>query len=291
MKTMDIKAILMGLAFVLAWSSAFTSARIIVMSAPPLGASALRFLLAGIIGVIAARALGQTWTLTRRQWRVVLIFGLCQNALYLGLYFIAMQTVEASLASVMASSMPLVVAALSIVFLRQKVPSRALLGLMIGFAGVALIMGTRISGGSDLFGIMLCVIGVVALAVATLTVGSAGVGGNMLMVVALQMFVGAVVLGVISAVFETHTVVPSVRLAVAFAYTVVVPGLFATWIWFALVQRIGTVKASSFHFLNPFFGVAIAAVILGERIGVMDVVGVFVIMGGILLVQSARQPT
>jgi probable blue pigment (indigoidine) exporter len=42
--------------------------------------------------------------LTKAQWRAVLIFGICQNALYLGLNFVAMQTVEASLAAIIASS-------------------------------------------------------------------------------------------------------------------------------------------------------------------------------------------
>ena len=36
--------------------------------------------------------------------------------------------------------------------------------------------------------------------------------------------------------------------------------------WFTLVNRIGAVKASTFHFLNPFFGVAVAALLLGEKL-------------------------
>lgn len=38
----------------------------------------------------------------------------------------------------------------------------------------------------------------------------------------------------------------------------------ATFLWFSLVGRAGAVKASAFHFLNPFFGVAIAAILLGD---------------------------
>ena len=88
---MDIKAVLMGLAFAFMWSSAFTSARVIVEYAPPLSALALRFLISGLIGVGIAWMLGQSARLTRRQWTGVLVFGLCQNALYLGLNFVAMQ--------------------------------------------------------------------------------------------------------------------------------------------------------------------------------------------------------
>jgi probable blue pigment (indigoidine) exporter len=85
------------------WSSAFTSARIIVEAAPPLTALSLRFFLSGLLGIGIALALGQSFRLSRAQWRAVLIFGICQNALYLGLNFVAMQTVEASLAAIIAS--------------------------------------------------------------------------------------------------------------------------------------------------------------------------------------------
>jgi drug/metabolite transporter (DMT)-like permease len=81
------------------------------------------------------------------------------------------------------------------------------------------------------------------------------------------------------------------RLLAAFAYTTLVPGLAATWVWFQLVNRIGTVRASTFHFLNPFFGVGIAAVLLNERIGMLDVMGVVIIMAGIFAVQLSRQAT
>ena len=52
---MDFRAIAMGLCFAFLWSSAFTSARIIVADAPPFAISAIRFALAGLIGVAIAR--------------------------------------------------------------------------------------------------------------------------------------------------------------------------------------------------------------------------------------------
>ena len=82
--------------------------------------------------------------------------------------------------------------------------------------------------------------------------------------------------------------VKSPELGAAMAYTTLAPGLLATWIWFALVARIGAVRAATFHFLNPFFGVAIAAVLLGETLGLMDLVGVAIIMVGILAVQLSK---
>lgn len=286
---MDIRALLMGLTFALIWSSAFTSARIIVTHAPPLAASSLRFFIAGIIGVAIARMMGQTWNLTRDQWRATLIFGLCQNAIYLGLNFYAMQTVEASLASIIASTMPLMVAFAGWIVFRDKLPPLGIIGLVLGITGVILIMSARLDAGVDVYGVALCIVAAIALTIATLSMRTMSSGGNLMMVVGLQMFVGATVLGIVSAFIETIEVTLSPALYIAFTYTVFIPGLAATMIWFALVARIGATKAATFHFLNPFFGVAIAAALLGERLGTLDIAGVAIITVGILAVQLSRQ--
>ncbi|MEP2641015.1 DMT family transporter [Roseobacter sp.] len=285
---MDIRAILAGLAFALMWSSAFTSARIIVADASPLAALTLRYLISGLIGVAIARALGQSWRLTPAQWRATIMFGVLQNTLYLGLNFVAMQTVEASVAVIIASAMPLLVALAGWLFLGDRLGVLSVVGLIAGFTGVGLIMSARITGGIDLYGVMLCIIGLLALTFATLSVRGATSGGNFLMIVGLQMLAGCAALAVATVLFETPRFTPSWPLAAAFAYTTLVPGLAATFVWFWLVNRIGATRAATFHFLNPFLGVAIAALLLGETLGPRDLLGVAIIALGILAVQLSR---
>jgi drug/metabolite transporter (DMT)-like permease len=206
----------------------------------------------------------------------------------LGLNFVAMQKIEASLASIIASSMPLIVAGLAWMLRGERMGMLGIAGLLAGFSGVAMIMGSRIAGGADGLSVLYCLIGAAGLGIATLTVTAASKGGNLLMIVGLQMWVGALALGAVSLLFETHVVVASGPWIAAFVYQLLIPGLAATLIWFALVGRVGAIKASAFHFLNPFFGVVIAAVLLGERIGAMDMVGVAVAAVGILAVQVSR---
>jgi drug/metabolite transporter (DMT)-like permease len=268
---MDIKAILGGLAFAFMWSSAFTSARIIVTNAPPLTVSAIRFLLAGLIVLAIARIAGQSMRLNAQQWKLTIVFGICQNALYLGLNFVAMQWVEASLAAIIAASLPLWV------------------GLSgAGIAGVMLIMGTRLSAGVDPVGVVLCVLGALALTFATLAVRGASSGGNLLTVVGFQMLIGSAALWIPALLLETWQVNWSPLVIGAFFYTIFVPGILATILWFWLIGRIGATRAATFHFLNPFLGVVIAAALLGEELGWQDAVGVAIITAGILAVQVSK---
>lgn len=287
---MDWRAIGLGVLFATMWSSAFTSARMIVTDAPPFLALSLRFLLSGAVALGVGAALGQRLPRAREQWRAIGVFGLCQNALYLGLFFLAMRTIGAGFASVIASALPLMVAALSWAVMGEKLTPMAGAGLALGFAGVLVIMTTRIGAGADPVAIGICLIGVLALSIATLSVRGASASGDLWMAVGLQMLVGAAALFPIAVIFETWTVRWTPSLIGAFAYTVLIPGVAATMIWFVLVRRIGATRAATFHFLNPFLGVAIAALVLGEPVTGRDLIGVAVIMAGILAVQLSRRP-
>jgi probable blue pigment (indigoidine) exporter len=285
---MDVRALVAGFAFVAMWSSAFTSARIIVVDAPPFLALAVRFAISGALALAIGGALGQRLALGRGQWRPIVVFGICQNALYLGLIFVAVRTVEASVAVVVASTLPLLVAALDRVAFGTRLSPLAVGGLTAGLVGVLVITAARLGAGLDPLGLAYCVGAVLALAVATLTVRGASAGGNLWIVVGLQMLVGSAALLPVSLLLETWEVTWTAAMIGAFWYTVLVPGLAATMIWFWLVGRIGATRAASFHFLNPFLGVAIAAVVLGELVTLRDLVGVAIIMAGILAVQLSR---
>jgi len=286
---MDMRALLMGLSFVVMWSSAFTSARVAVAYASPLLLLSVRFLISGLIAMVIDKMLGQRIALTRKQWGAVVLFGLLQNGVYLGANFVAMQWIEAGLAAIIASLLPLLVALLSWVFFKERLPALGVFGLFAGLVGVLVIMGSRLSGGADILGVVLAFLGVGALSLATLLVRGAVSSGNVLMVVGLQMLVASAALFPTSLLFETWHVVWTWQLLVAFAYTTIVPGVLATLVWFLLVNRIGAIRASSFHFLNPFLGVAVAAMIVGESLSLQDIAGVSVITLGIIAVQFSKR--
>ena len=272
------------------WSSAFSTARIIVLEVPPLTALTVRFAISGIMGIGLALLMGQSFKLNRRQWLGILLFGFCQNVIYLGANFISMQWIEASLAAIIASTMPIQVAFLSAIIFRENLGWVGISGITLGFLGVLVIMSTRWSFGFELVGIILCIIASLALCIATLTVKQALLSNNLLMVVGLQMVVGFVFTLIPSLIFESvESINFSWELLGAFFYQIIGPGLFGTWLWFKLVNRIGPTKASSFHFLNPFLGIAVAAVLLNENITLYDVLGVIVITTGIIAVQLSKK--
>ena len=288
---MDIRSLIMGISFALMWSSAFAAARVAVMYASPLYLLSIRFFVSGILAIAIARMMGESMRLNRQQWFAVIMFGLFQNGVYLGVNFVAMQWIEASLAAIIASLLPLLVALSSWIFLRERLTPAAIFGLIAGAVGVFVIMSARLSGGADPVGVILCFVGVAALTFATLMVRGAISGGNVIMTVGFSMLTGSFALLLTAVAFEDWVWNWSWQLGLAFGYSVLIAGLAATLVWFYLVRRIGATRAATFHFLNPFLGVAIASLIVDESLTFRDIIGVAIISFGIIAVQFARERT
>ena len=284
---MGIREIFLGLAFALIWSSAFTSAKIAMNDAPPFLFLSVRFLISGIIALLIARLFFEKQLLKRSDWAIIIVFGICQNTVYLGLNFVAMKWIEASHAAIIASFLPLIVATLSWVFLNERINLLGCLGLILGLFGILLVMSNKLTSNFDVIGTWFCIFGVIALAIATIVVRNSA-KENTLSIIGFQMLIGSFTLFPISLFFETWEINLTYSLFWAFTYTTLFPGLFATMIWFKLLHLVGPIKAASFHFLNPFFGVLIAYWLLNEGLSLKQVIGVITVMIAIIILQKSR---
>ena len=286
---MELKSVFMGLGFVILWSSAFTSAKVIVQYSPPLLILAVRFFLTGSLGLLLANLFFEKISLTKKEWYSLVAFGFCQNTVYLGCNFIAMGSIDAFLAVIIASMLPILVAIFSWARKIEKISFMGLVGMLFGVFGCLIILKDKIMIPSNLFGIVFCLLGATALAVATLLVkNTISNKSQILRIVSIQMLVGGLPLIFLSLAFETWEITFSTSLTIAFFYTCFFPGLLATIVWFNLVRKEGAIRASAFHFLNPPMGVLIASLVLAESVEPLDIFGIIILMIAIYLIYKSR---
>ena len=287
---MELKSVFMGLGFVILWSSAFTSAKVIVQYSPPLLILAVRFFLTGSLGLLLANLFFEKISLTKKEWYSLVAFGLCQNTVYLGCNFIAMGSIDAFLAVIIASMLPILVAIFSWVTKIEKIGFMGIVGMLFGVFGCLIILKDKIMIPSNLFGIMFCLVGATALAIATLLVkNTISKKSQILRIVSIQMLVGGLPLIFLSLIFEAWEITFSTSFTMAFFYTCFFPGLLATIVWFNLVRKEGAIRASAFHFLNPPMGVLIASLVLAESVEPLDIFGIIILMISIYLIYKSRQ--
>ena len=286
---MELKHILLGIGFALIWASAFPSAKIAVQFCPPFFFLFLRFMLAGLFSVILGNYLGQKLKYDPKAILWIIVFGLVQNGIYLGLIFLALKKIDANVSVIIASILPLTVAFFSWIIFKAKMGSLGLVGLFVGLLGVILIMLQRVEREYEIIGISLCILGLLATTFSTLIITKININkSNILIVVGLQMLSGSVFLLPLSYFFEVWNISFNMTFLFTFLYIAAFPGIIGPVIWFYLQKEIGAVKYSSFHFLVPFFGIGISYFLLGETLTFIDMVGAVVIILGLYLVNKDK---
>ena len=281
---------MLGVGFAFIWASAFPSAKMAVHFCPPFFFLFCRFSIAGLFSIILGFYLGQSFQFDRKSLLLIVVFGLIQNGLYLGLIFLALTKIDSNITVIIASILPMTVAFFSWIIFKTKLSLLGFCGLVVGLSGVLLIMLQRVEREYEILGISFCLLGLLATTFSTLLITKIDINkNNILIVVGLQMLAGSLFLLPLSYFFEVWSVSFSMTFLFTFLYIAAFPGIIGPVIWFYLQKEIGAVKYSSFHFLVPFFGIGIAYFLLGETLTLSDMVGVLIIIFGLYLVNREKE--
>lgn len=283
--TLNLLPIYIG-TFCLLWSFAFVAGKIGVADCPPLILLAARFLLAGVLILGFALARRDPWSLSARDIGVFALLGIANNALYLGLGYVGLQTVSAGLGGLIVSANPVFTALLAALVLGEALTWRKVAGLALGVAGVAFIIAHRMSAGTDASGgILFTLASLAAIVAGTILFKRLAPKGNLWIGNGIQNLSAGVALAPFALALSSFgDIVPSARLLGAFAFLVLCGSILAFLLWFHLLTVCGATAASSFHFLMPPLGMLFAWLVLGEHIVAQDLLGIVPVAIGIYLV-------
>jgi drug/metabolite transporter (DMT)-like permease len=236
-----------------------------------------------LLAAIAAVRLGPRETLTesRGAWRWLVVVGLVNTALPFWLLSWGETRIDSGLASIIQGAVPIFTALLAFGFFREaRVTGFRLVGLAIGFVGVALLVGAQPHGR------LLAALAVVGMALCY-AIGSLLAGrhlrGTPPLVVALASTavstVAVLPVGVAQAPSEAwHGETIMAILVLGFVGTAIAYLLF-----FALIQRAGPNYATLVTYLVPPIALAYGAVFLDESFGLTAFVSLGLILAGVAL--------
>lgn len=272
--------------FCLLWSSAFAAGKVAVAECPPLTLLATRFLLAGGILLLACLALGRFRRLSKRDWAALAVAGVLNNALYLGLSFSGLASVSSAFTAVIISANPLLTALVAGPILGERLTVRKALGLVLGFAGVIIVLRSRLAGGHEaLSGTLLVLAALVALTAGTLTYKRFGTSADLLQASGIQCLAGALALIPVALLLENPAAAHLTPAFLAsFAYLVVAVSVGGYTLWYFILNRSSATEATALHFLMPPLGLLFGWLLLGEPVPLLDILGIGPIAAGIWLV-------
>ena len=276
------------------WGSTYLAIRVAIETMPPMIMASVRFLIAGgILYVIAIRRGDRDgdrpgW----RQWRAAAIVG---TLLFLGGnggVVWAEQRVPSGVAALIVASVPLWMALIAFVALKERLPRIAVAGLVVGFAGTALLVRPSGSEHIDTAGAAVLIGASISWAIGTLYATRAPLPARGSVSAAMQLLTGGVVLGIVAvASGELGRVHPdrfSRSSVLALAYLIVFGALVAFSAYAYLVRNASPAIVSTYAYINPVIAVLLGWAILDEAIGSTTLIAGAIIVVAVAMIVSGK---
>jgi drug/metabolite transporter (DMT)-like permease len=252
----------------------------------------MRFLLAGALMLCAAARSGSPLGLTPGKVLIFAVLGIVNQAAYLGLSNIGLQSVSSGLAGLIISANPVLTSLLAVPFLGEKMSGRKAAGLLLGVFGILFVVAHRFGGGADHpIGIAFTVAALISMVCGTFLFKRFAPKDELWVGTAMQSLAAGTALLPIALTFErVADIRPGWRLIATLGYLVVFVSVLAYVLWFHLLTVFGATAASSYHFLMPPLGLLFSWLLLGEPVAICDLLGIVPIAVGIYLVTRSARP-
>jgi len=276
--------------FVLLWSTGFIVARYATRDAGPLTFIAIRLFVAALLLVVMA------WLThapkpdrTQSKWLVISAFGM--HTMYLCGVFVSIDLgMPSGVSALIAGLHPVATSLLAHRLLREHLRRMQWVGVVMGFIGVVLVVIDRLAAKST------GITGWTLLAAAASVVGMSGgtlvqrrfsqdaplLWGSVVQYSssALTMLVGAIMIEHFEIDFTAQTLF-------SLAWAVIVLSLAAVLVMLWLLQRRAAANVSSLFFLTPALSTIEGAILFGERLGALAILGLVGGLAGVALVTRA----
>ncbi|GAB2537451.1 DMT family transporter [Rhodanobacter koreensis] len=272
----------------LTWSSAYAAIAYALASFTP-GEVALARLAIGSLCFAALLVVKRVPLPARRDWPQLALLGVIGLTVYHLCLNYAETRIASGTAAILISLVPAATAAVSAVWLRERLPPRTLAGLGVAFVGVVLVV---LASGKDVkFEPMAALVLVSVLACAIYFVGQKPLfaRNSMIGVTAFTFFAGT--LGALpfgTGLPHALTSAPWSHIA-ALLWLGIAPTFVGYLAWNAALRRAPVSQVSSFIYFSPPIAVLIGWVWLGERPGVLTLVGGVVTVAGVVLANARRR--
>jgi len=275
----------------LIWGSTYLAIRLAIDTVPPFVMAGTRFMIAGTLLFLWARSRGAPAP-TRRNWVGALIVGVLLLGSGNGAVVWSEQRVPSGLTALLVATVPVWTVVVEwVTGNRERPHGRTVIGLLVGLAGVALLVAPgEVAGGPRVDPVAALVLmgGSISWAIGSVYSRRAGLPGSPQLATAMlcggaALLVAATVSGELAA-FRPSAVTGRSLLAVL--YLIVFGSLigFSAFVW---LLRVSTpARVSTYAYVNPAVAVLLGWALAGEPLSARTLLAALVIVAGVVLITS-----
>jgi drug/metabolite transporter (DMT)-like permease len=273
------------------WSVNVVVVKLALADSGPLTYSAIRYVLGGLALLVLARVLEGALVLPRGRDALLIVAAALTGVLINQASFtVALSLTNPDNVAMISGITPLLVASWFVWQRRERFGLRIWVGLLLGFAGLVLVVGA--GAWSSWFGIVIALGNPLSWAVYLLLLPRLLGRYGPLALSALVTMLGALMLlplGIVQAV--AHHPEVSGRWLGLLAYSTVLALVLTSWLYLHGVRRLGPARTAVYVYLQPFLAVVAAGVLIGEAILPLQLVGGVIMLVGVALGRPRARPS
>jgi drug/metabolite transporter (DMT)-like permease len=273
-------------AMVLIWGTTWAAIRISLRGFPPLTGVGLRFAIAGAVLLALAPVFGVRLGGGRRAWRVWIVNTLFTFAIAYSILYWAEQWVPSGLSAVLFATFPLWVALLAHFFLPgERLTALGLLGVLVGFAGVAVIFSEdfgKLLGPKAVFASVVLLLSPISAALGNVGVKKWGEGIHPLSTAAVPMALTGLLMAPVAWAGEGGRGIHLAPAPVAaLFYLALVGSALPFTLYFTLLKRLPATQLSLINYAVPVVAVAVGALFMSEPVTLRVILGAALVIVGV----------
>ncbi|GIO15729.1 putative transporter YvbV [Cohnella xylanilytica] len=281
------KQTLFYLAFlILMWGINWPLSKYALEFTPPLLFAGLRTLIGGVLLIAVALPRWRKLRL-RETWPYYLLSAVLSIVFYYGFQTVGLQYMPAGLFSAIVFLQPVLLGLFAWMWLGERMYARKMIGLLLGFAGVAAMSIGGLEGGISFIGILLALASALSWALGTVYIKRSAAKVDSLWMTAMQITIGGVLMTAYGSSVESWS---EVRWTGAFIYDTLFISVFVIalgWlVYFKLIGSGEATKVGSYTFLIPVVSIVCSVLFLNERLTLNLLAGMALIVASILLVNA-----
>lgn len=266
------------------WGSTYYVTTSFLPHGYPLTVAMLRALPAGLLLLLLVRKLPQgIW------WARSFILGSLNFSFFWAMLFVSAYRLPGGVAATVGAVQPLIVIALSRLFLGKPVRLLAVIAGLIGIAGVALLVLTP-KASLDPIGIVAGLAGAVSMAFGTVLTRRWQPPVSSLTFTAWQLTAGGILLVPVALLLEPALPMPTTANILGMAYLGLIGAAFTYLLWFRGLSRIEPSAAASLGFLSPLVATLLGWLALGQSLAPVQIAGFVMVLGSVWLSQRSQMP-
>ena len=283
---------LIPLLFVFLWSTGFIGAKYGLPYAEPFTFLFIRMVIAAALLYLITWYTGARWPVRTQDYLHMAIVGMLIHGIYLGgVFFAISRGMDAGISALIVSLQPLVTVALAAVFLSEPLNRYKIAGVLIGLAGVVMVITARGIGNESILpiGLLSCTLSLIAIAIGTIYQKKYCHNFSLLPAVCVQYTATAFLLLPGIYYFETMQIDWNGHFIFAMAWLVLVLSLGAVILLMQLIQRGNASQVASLFYLVPPFTAVEAWLLFNEQLSGIAILGIALCVIGVALVVRSQQ--